>query len=90
MPVSRNGKMIWRGFSSDPDERVHEYAVRCLDKEGDEKLELYMNQLVQVQKQFPPANLPCVQAIKHQNFYDSALGRFLLKRALNNQRLGHR
>ena len=30
------------------------------------------------------------QAIKHQNFYDSALSRFLLKRSLNNQRLGHR
>jgi len=58
-----------------PDERVHEYAVRCLEKEGDEKLELYMSQLV--------------QAIKHQNFYDSALSRFLLKRSLNNQRLGH-
>ena len=33
---------------TDPDERVHEYAVRCLEKEGDEKLELYMSQLVQV------------------------------------------
>ena len=68
---------------------MHEYAVRCLDKEGDEKLELYMNQLVQVQKNIHKQTCP-VQAIKHQNFYDSALGRFLLKRALNNQRLGHR
>ena len=68
---------------------MHEYAVRCLDKEGDEKLELYMNQLVQVQKNIHKQISP-VQAIKHQNFYDSALGRFLLKRALNNQRLGHR
>ena len=44
---------------TDPDERVHEYAVRCLDKEDDEKLELYMNQLVQVQKKHPQANLSC-------------------------------
>ena len=42
----------------------------------DETIEMYMLQLV--------------QALKHQNYYDSALCRFLLKRALNNQRLGHK
>ena len=46
---------------TDPDERVHEYAVRCLDKEGDEKLELYMNQLVQVRKLHLQANLSSVR-----------------------------
>lgn len=35
-------------FFVDPDERIHEYAVRCLERENDEKLEMYMNQLVQV------------------------------------------
>ena len=53
MLVSKPAIMIWRKvvvLYTDPDERVHEYAVRCLDKEGDEKLELYMNQLVQVEK----------------------------------------
>eukprot|EP00092_Neocalanus_flemingeri_P011672 GFUD01012577.1.p1 GENE.GFUD01012577.1~~GFUD01012577.1.p1 ORF type:complete len:1133 (+),score=268.09 GFUD01012577.1:126-3524(+) len=59
-----------------PDERVHEYAVKCLNEEPDEKIEMYLCQLV--------------QALKHQNFYDSSLTRFLLKRALKNQRLGHR
>ena len=37
----------WR-CCTDPDERVHEFAVRCLERERDEKLELYMSQLVQV------------------------------------------
>ena len=59
-----------------PDERVHEYVVKCLDDETDEKLEMYLCQLV--------------QALKHQNFYDSSLSRFLIKRALKNQRLGHK
>ena len=61
-----------------PDERVHEYAVKCLSAPDvqDETIEMYMLQLV--------------QALKHQNYYDSALCRFLLRRALTNQRLGHK
>ena len=31
-----------------------------------------------------------VQALKHQNFFSSALFDFLLERAFNNQRLGHK
>ena len=42
----------------------------------DETIEMFMFQLV--------------QALKHQNYHDSALCRFLMKRALNNQRLGHK
>lgn len=61
-----------------PDERVHEYAVKCLSaaQVQDETIEMFMFQLV--------------QALKHQNYHDSALCRFLMKRALNNQRLGHK
>ena len=59
-----------------PDERVHEFAVKCLNVEEDETIEMFFCQLV--------------QALKHQNYYNSALCSFLLERALKNQRLGHK
>ena len=50
------------------DERVRDYAVKCLSAMTDEELELYMLQLVQV--------------LKFEQQHDSALAQFLLVRAL--------
>lgn len=59
-----------------PDRRVREFAVRCLNARlSDEQLCLYMISLV--------------QALKYEPFMDCALVRYLLKRALMNQRMGH-
>ena len=59
-----------------PDERVHEFAIKCLNVEKDDTIELFFCQLV--------------QALKHQNYYNSVLSHFLLSRAFKNQRLGHK
>lgn len=58
------------------DPKVRAYAVHCLEELSDDELALYMLQLC--------------QQLKFENFVDSALARFLLRRALTNQRLiGH-
>lgn len=58
------------------DPKVRAYAVHCLEELSDEELSLYMLQLC--------------QQLKFENFVDSALARFLLRRALTNQKLiGH-
>lgn len=57
------------------DQTVRNFAVRCLKDVGDEDLSLYLLQLV--------------QALKHENYLSCDLTEFLLRRALNNQRIGH-
>ncbi|XP_034559389.1 phosphatidylinositol 4,5-bisphosphate 3-kinase catalytic subunit alpha isoform isoform X2 [Notolabrus celidotus] len=59
-----------------PDPMIREFAVKCLEKYlTDDKLSQYLIQLVQV--------------LKYEQYLDNPLGRFLLKRALTNQRIGH-
>ncbi|XP_064211138.1 phosphatidylinositol 4,5-bisphosphate 3-kinase catalytic subunit delta isoform [Tribolium castaneum] len=58
-----------------PDQRVRSFAVECLDDVSDEDLLLYLLQLV--------------QAIKHEMYLECDLVKFLIKRALNNQKIGH-
>uniref|UniRef100_H2M7Z5 phosphatidylinositol-4,5-bisphosphate 3-kinase n=1 Tax=Oryzias latipes TaxID=8090 RepID=H2M7Z5_ORYLA len=59
-----------------PDPMVRHFAVRCLDKFlADDKLSQYLIQLVQV--------------LKYEQYLDNPLARFLLKKALTNQRIGH-
>ncbi|XP_072757621.1 phosphatidylinositol 4,5-bisphosphate 3-kinase catalytic subunit delta isoform [Anoplolepis gracilipes] len=57
------------------DQNVRNFAVRCLQDVSDDDLSLYLLQLT--------------QALKHENFLECHLTEFLLKRALNNQRIGH-
>lgn len=57
------------------DEEVRKYAVKCLINVGDDDLLLYLLQLV--------------QALKHELYLDCDLVKFLLKRALKNQMIGH-
>ncbi|XP_041377444.1 LOW QUALITY PROTEIN: phosphatidylinositol 4,5-bisphosphate 3-kinase catalytic subunit alpha isoform-like [Gigantopelta aegis] len=58
------------------DLRVRSFAVKCLDKGlTDEKLSLYLLQLV--------------QALKFEPYLDSPMTKFLLKRALLSQRIGN-
>ncbi|KAF0041805.1 hypothetical protein F2P81_005337 [Scophthalmus maximus] len=59
-----------------PDPVVRHFAVRCLDKYlTDDKLSQYLIQLVQV--------------LKYEQYLDNPLARFLLKKALTNQKIGH-
>ncbi|GMH94167.1 hypothetical protein TrST_g4028 [Triparma strigata] len=59
-----------------PDPRVRAYAVQCLGVLSDEELRKYLLQLT--------------QTLKFEPFHDSALSRFLLRRALSNPTLiGH-
>jgi CRP-like cAMP-binding protein len=59
-----------------PDPKVRAYAVQCLEQLSDQDLALFLLQLVQV--------------LKNEPFHDSALARFLLRRALLNPTLvGH-
>jgi hypothetical protein len=58
------------------DSKVRAYAVHCLEDLQDDQLALYMLQLC--------------QQLKFENYVDSALSRFLLRRALGNKKLiGH-
>ncbi|XP_015605201.1 phosphatidylinositol 4,5-bisphosphate 3-kinase catalytic subunit delta isoform [Cephus cinctus] len=57
------------------DQNVRSFAVRCLMDVSDEDLSLFLLQLV--------------QALKHENYLSCDLTEFLLRRALNNQRIGH-
>ncbi|KAM9968595.1 hypothetical protein ACTFIW_007745 [Dictyostelium discoideum] len=58
------------------DELVREYAVNCLHSLADSELALYLLQLV--------------QSLKHEPYHNSALCRFLIRRALNNRAvIGH-
>ena len=58
------------------DPKVRAYAVHCLESLDDDELSLYMLQLC--------------QQLKFENFTDSALSRFLLRRALRSKKLiGH-
>ncbi|XP_034936238.1 phosphatidylinositol 4,5-bisphosphate 3-kinase catalytic subunit delta isoform-like [Chelonus insularis] len=57
------------------DQTVRSFAVRCLKDVSDEDLSLFLLQLV--------------QALKHENYLSCDLTEFLLRRALNNQRIGH-
>ncbi|XP_072040803.1 phosphatidylinositol 4,5-bisphosphate 3-kinase catalytic subunit beta isoform-like isoform X2 [Amphiura filiformis] len=54
---------------------VRKFAVLCLEKLTDSELSHYLLQLV--------------QALKYETHLDCDLGKFLLKRALSNQRIGH-
>ncbi|KRT83788.1 hypothetical protein AMK59_4719, partial [Oryctes borbonicus] len=56
-------------------QEVRGFAVMCLRDVSDEYLQLYLLQLV--------------QAIKHELFLDCDLVKFLLKRALQNRKIGH-
>ena len=57
------------------DAEVRQLAVRRLEKMSDEEVQLYLLQLVQV--------------VKFEPYHDSALGRFLLERALRSKTVGH-
>ena len=58
------------------DPKVRAYAVHCLERLEDEEMSLYMMQLC--------------QQLKFENYADSALSRFLLRRALRSKNLiGH-
>ncbi|CAJ0959723.1 unnamed protein product [Ranitomeya imitator] len=58
------------------DRMVRSFAVTCLEKYlTDDKLSQYLIQLVQV--------------LKYEQYLDNLLVRFLLKKALTNQRIGH-
>lgn len=57
------------------DATVRSFAVRCLRDVSDDDLNLFLLQLV--------------QALKHENYLSCDLTEFLLRRALNNQRIGH-
>eukprot|EP00708_Paratrimastix_pyriformis_P002409 GAFH01001155.1.p1 GENE.GAFH01001155.1~~GAFH01001155.1.p1 ORF type:complete len:549 (+),score=288.11 GAFH01001155.1:132-1649(+) len=58
------------------DAMVREYAVRCLEGLNDEELAFFLLQLIQV--------------LKYELYHDSALARFLVRRAwLNTHLLGH-
>ncbi|XP_014210084.1 phosphatidylinositol 4,5-bisphosphate 3-kinase catalytic subunit delta isoform [Copidosoma floridanum] len=58
-----------------PDPTVRSFAVKCLKDVSDDDLSLFLLQLV--------------QALKHENHLSCELSEFLLRRALNNQRIGH-
>uniref|UniRef100_A0A3P9N1C6 Phosphatidylinositol 4,5-bisphosphate 3-kinase catalytic subunit alpha isoform n=1 Tax=Poecilia reticulata TaxID=8081 RepID=A0A3P9N1C6_POERE len=59
-----------------PDPIVREFALRCLVQGlTDDKLSQYLLQLVQV--------------LKYEMYLDNPLARFLIKKALTNQRIGH-
>ena len=61
--------------SSFVDLEVRSFAVRCLDKHmRDEEVQLCLLQLV--------------QSLKSEPYFENALSRFLLKRALKSQRIG--
>lgn len=57
------------------DQTVRNFAVNCLRDVSDEDLSLYLLQLV--------------QALKHESYLSCDLVEFLLRRALNNQKIGH-
>lgn len=57
------------------DQNVRNFAVHCLKDVTDDDLSLYLLQLA--------------QALKHENYLACPLTEFLLKRALNNRRIGH-
>ena len=57
------------------DRQVREYAVKCLEDFSDADLTTYLLQLVQV--------------LKYEPYHDSALARFLVRRALRSRRVGH-
>lgn len=57
------------------DQSIRAYAVQRLEEMGDDKLMNYLLQLVQV--------------LKYETYLDCPLARFLLKRALRSQRIGH-
>ncbi|XP_066146001.1 phosphatidylinositol 4,5-bisphosphate 3-kinase catalytic subunit delta isoform isoform X1 [Euwallacea fornicatus] len=57
------------------DQEVRKFAVKCLKDVSDEDLLLYLLQLV--------------QAIKHELYLECELTKFLIERALTNQRVGH-
>ncbi|KAG2468424.1 PK3CA kinase, partial [Polypterus senegalus] len=59
-----------------PDPVVRDFALKCLVKGlTDDKLSQYLLQLVQV--------------LKYEQYLDNPLARFLIKKALTNQRIGH-
>ncbi|XP_030842482.1 phosphatidylinositol 4,5-bisphosphate 3-kinase catalytic subunit beta isoform [Strongylocentrotus purpuratus] len=58
-----------------PDVSVRQFAVKCLQQLTDDQLSQYLLQLV--------------QALKYETHLDCAIGKFLLDRALSNQRIGH-
>lgn len=58
-----------------PDAHVRDFAVTCLESLSDEDLLDYL--------------LLLVQALKYEQHHDSALARFLLRRALRHHRVGH-
>lgn len=58
-----------------PDVSVRQFAIKCLSQLSDDQMSQYLLQFV--------------QALKYETHLDCALGRFLLDRALANQRIGH-
>ena len=58
-----------------PENVVRDYAVDCISMFSDEDLLLYLLQLT--------------QALKHENHLSCTLVEFLLKRSLNNTKIGH-
>ena len=58
------------------DPRIRSFAIQCLEEIGDDELRRYLLQLV--------------QTLKFEHFHDSAVARFLLRRAIKNPTvIGH-
>jgi phosphatidylinositol-4,5-bisphosphate 3-kinase len=57
------------------DSKVRQYGVKCVAQFSDGELQSYLLQFVQV--------------LKYEPYHDSALARFLMKRALRSRRIGH-
>ncbi|XP_065339767.1 phosphatidylinositol 4,5-bisphosphate 3-kinase catalytic subunit beta isoform [Cloeon dipterum] len=57
------------------DQTVRSYAVECISKVSDEELSLYLLQLV--------------QALKHESYLHCDLALLLVRKAIENQRIGH-
>lgn len=75
------------------DAAVRQYAVDCLDDLSNEQLCDYLLQLVQVGLLSPVLknwlNIDGSKVLKYELYHDSALSRFLLRRALRSREVGH-
>lgn len=58
-----------------PDTEVRRYAIKCIDSLTDCQVEQYLLQFVQI--------------LKHEQYLNSPLAGFLVRRAINNKRITH-
>jgi hypothetical protein len=68
---------------------VRSYAISCLTKLNDGEFSTFLLQVICLHN-FGEFVIQLTQVLKYEPYHDSALARFLLKRALNNRtRIGH-